>query len=821
MRKFFLLLTVLLGLYITNAQEVKTIKANFVQEKIKIDGQLSEKAWQTAPVASDFIQFEPVNGGKASQKTLVKVLHDQSGIYIAAIMYDSAPDSIRFDLTRRDEEGISDAFAVSIDPFDEGLYAFTFQVSAAGVQRDMKITPNNMDPTWDAVWESNVARFDSGWVVEIKIPYSALRFSSAKEQTWRINFFRFIARNMELDVWQFIDKTKPGFVNQYGLLTGLKDIKPPLRLAFMPYVSGYLNNNNGKWNYLSRGGMDLKYGINESFTLDMMLIPDFGQVESDDQVLNLSPFETYYVEKRQFFTEGSELFNKGRIFYSRRIGSTPIDFYEPYSELKDNEIIKSNPSQTQIINATKITGRTNKGLGLGLLNAMTAPSHAVLVDTITGEERQITTQGFTNYNVLVLDQSLKNNSYISLINTNMLVAGGRLTSNVTATDYQIRMFDGWFTLSGINALSQRYTNEQSPEYGFRTNIKLSKSKGNFLYGASTDIMDDKYDINDMGFLRRNNKIESEVWISYNQYRATKYFLSWSAFAAYSYRSLYEEGKFESSAVKGRIAFRLKNQWNISFFNYTELKDEFNWYEPRIWGRFYRDPRNTFIALRIETNRSKNISFNNRLHAFYANKQKNGYSFSSDINLRLSNRFNIKYVLDFGKNNRYGFVNYVNYDSIYFGLRHQQTLTNTFNVSYIFSPKHNINMRLRHYWSIADYEDNFYFLNYDGTLSPTDFYTNADINFNAFTIDFTYTWYFAPGSELTFVWKNQIYTSDDNIIYNFTDNLGNTLRSPQSNSLSIKILYYLDWSYFNRRVKPKIAKALRNSHGIKLINQTNS
>ena len=809
-KKILILIVAFLFAFIAKAQDAKTIEAQYLTGKIKIDGVLDEPAWKQAPVATDFIQFEPDNGGQASQRTEVRVLYDNSGLYVGAIMYDTAPDSIRMDLSKRDEDAIADVFSVSVDPFNNGLYAFTFMVSAAGVQSDMKITIDNMDRTWDAVWDSEVSRFDSGWVAEIKIPFSALRFSTAKVQTWKINFFRFIARKMELDSWQFIDKNVPGFVDQYGELTGLKDLKPPLRLAFMPYISGYANNVDGKWSYLTRGGMDLKYGLNESFTLDMMLIPDFGQVESDDQVLNLSPFETYYVEKRQFFTEGSELFNKADIFYSRRIGAQPIDYYEPYYELNDNEVITSNPSQTQILNATKITGRTNQGLGLGLLNAITAPSYATVKDTITGEERKILTQGLTNYNVFVLDQGLRNNSYVSLINTDMYVAGGRLLANVTASDFQLRFAGGLVSLVGVVALSQRYARETDPLIGFRTKLGLSKSKGNFQYGVETDVMDDKYEINDMGFLRRNNSIENRIWMRYNQVRPTKLFLNWYARLTYSYRTLYEQGKFENSAFHANVFFRFKNLWNLFIFNYTELTDEHNWYEPRIWGRFYRDPRNTFAGAGLSSDPSKNFSMSWRVNGYYANRDKNGYSLSTDMSVRMSNRFNVNYSIRFSRGRRFGFVDYVNFDTIYFGLRNEQTLTNTINFRYNFTNRQNLNMRLRHYWSIADYSDQFYFLRYDGYLEPTDFTTNADINFNAFTIDLIYTWNFAPGSELTLMWKNQIYTYGQDVDYNFVDNLASTISSPQSNSLSVKILYYLDWTYFNRNVKPKIAEAFSRS-----------
>ena len=796
-KQLLLTFLILFFIVILNAQELKTLEARYLNSGIKIDGLLNESAWKQASVATDFIQFEPDNGGKASQRTEVRVLYDNSGLYIGAIMYDSATDSIRMDLSKRDELGIFDAFSVSVDPFNNGLYAYSFIVSAAGVQTDMKTTKNGEDFSWDAVWDSEVSRFDSGWIAEIKIPFSALRFSTAKEQVWKINFYRFISRKMEISTWQYLDKTKPSLIEQYGLLTGLKDVKPPLRLAFIPYVSAYVNNEQGKWTYKTRGGMDLKYGLNESFTLDMMLIPDFGQVESDDQVLNLSPFETYYVEKRQFFTEGSELFDKAGIFYSRRIGSLPIDSYLPYYSLDNNEVVKSNPSQTQIVNATKITGRTNRDLGIGILNAITSPAYAVIEDTITGEQRKFMTQGWTNYNVFVLDQPLKNNSYFSFINTNVWVEGGRLFSDVAGTDFQFRFADGLVTVVGNTIMSQRYTNETEPQIGFRTNLGLEKSKGNFQYGISTDVMDDKYDINDLGFLRRNNRIESRVWMKYSQVKASKLFLNWSTSLSYTYRSLYTEGKFETSAFHLNMFLQFKNLWSLYIFNYTEIRDEFNWYEPRIWGRFYRDPRNTFIGTSLKTDPTKKISYSFRINGYYANTYKKGYSTRLEIIARISNNFNANYLIDYSSGSRFGFVDYINYDTIYFGHREQQTITNTINLRYNFTNKHSLNVRVRHYWSIADYSDQYYLLGYDGNLYATNFATNADINYNAFTIDLIYTWNFAPGSELTFMWKNQIFTFTNDIYYNILDNLTQTIASPQSNILSIKILYYLDWTYFNR------------------------
>ena len=218
-----------------------------------------------------------------------------------------------------------------------------------------------------------------------------------------------------------------GFLTQAGIWTGLENIKPPLRLQFSPYFSTYANhyptNQAGKKNWTSsvNGGMDVKYGISQALTLDMTLIPDFGQVRSDNTVLNLSPFEVKFNENRSFFTEGTELFNKGNLFYSRRVGGTPLHYYDVYDQIGANETVVSNPQAAKLVNATKISGRLQGGLGVGLFNAVSAKTFAIVEDD-NKVQRKIETSPLTNFNILVLDQTLKNNSSVSLINTNVCEA---------------------------------------------------------------------------------------------------------------------------------------------------------------------------------------------------------------------------------------------------------------------------------------------------------------------------------------------------------------------------------------------------------------
>jgi hypothetical protein len=289
-----IVLTTLIALFyfvnLTAQDSIKKVNAVRISNPPRIDAVLDDDCWKNVPVAKNFTQLRQYNGEKPSYPSEVKIVYDDKAIYLAAMLYDNYPDSIMKQYTPRDGYGTSDRFGVYIDPFNNGINAFGFFVSPVNVQTDMKGQENGPeDENWDAVWKSETQIVDSGWIVEYKIPYSALRFPRKDVQKWGMNIFRNIERYRETSTWSFIDREKQGWISQQGELNGIENVSPPLRLSFTPYVSAYVENNaeNSSWTNFYRGGMDLKYGINESYTLDMMLVPDFGQIQSDDVVLNL------------------------------------------------------------------------------------------------------------------------------------------------------------------------------------------------------------------------------------------------------------------------------------------------------------------------------------------------------------------------------------------------------------------------------------------------------------------------------------------------------------------------------------------------------
>ena len=301
----------------TENQPRRTITAQRTDAVPKIDGIDSEEIWRTAISYGQFTEYQPTNGKPEDPqfRTEVQILFDDTAVYVFAKMFDPEPDQISRELTERDQIGNDDFIGIFLNGYDDHMQSLEFIVQASGVQFDAKQTPDlGEDDTWNAVWNSAVKMTDYGWAVEMRIPFSELRFPKKQEQKFGINFFRNIQRQQKKLTFSHVDNRK-GNLGQYdAALVGIENIDTPVRLSFLPYLSTYLNSHQNKTTANVNGGMDLKYGISDAFTLDLTLIPDFGQANFDEVVLNLGPFEQQFQENRSFFTEGTELFNKGNLF---------------------------------------------------------------------------------------------------------------------------------------------------------------------------------------------------------------------------------------------------------------------------------------------------------------------------------------------------------------------------------------------------------------------------------------------------------------------------------------------------------------------------
>jgi len=816
-RYIWLILLLVLNINFVSAQiERKVLITSRVGSPPKIDGVLEGEVWLQKKPATDFHQYMPFNDRGATFPTYVYVVYDDNAIYIGAKLVDPYPDSILTELGIRDADMDinADKFSIDISPFNDGVNGFTFMVSASGVQTDVNRSSRTRfgfnngtrgDKNWDAVWKSKVSINEDGWSVEMEIPYAALRFPKKNIQEWGINFWRDIRRIDEQSSWNFVDREVRNQMNYLGILKGIEGVKPPLRLSLYPYISGYLQKSASESgvHQTFNGGMDLKWGITESYTMDITLIPDFGQVKSDEKILNLSPYEVRYDENRQFFTEGTELFQRANLFYSRRIGSEPIGYEEIEENEDPSEEIIENPRETRMINATKISGRTGKGFGIGVLNAMTTNTYAKIKNVETGEERKVLTQPFTNYNILVFDQSLKNNSYVSLINTNSLMNEIGYSANVTGTEIRLNDKSNMYGIRAEGAISQHYYEVQPNNFGYKYDVSIGKFGGKIQYRLSRELVSDDYDQNDLGYQRRNNEIQNQASFDYNIFQPFGKFLSFGAGLNVEYNQLYKPREFTEFSIGLDARTTFVNRFNIFFFSRYQPIGQKDYYEPRVDGRYFKLNESFMFYSRYSTDERKKLAVSGdvRIEKVFSQYGQTEYGFEVTPRYRMNDRFNYSLGIEYARRkNDVGYIADFGEDSVYFGVRQSPTWIYMINANYIFSNTISLGFDLRHYWSRVKYNDTYYFLNEDGTLRETDQnLQQEDINYNAFTIDMVFKWNFAPGSWLTAVWKN-IVDAEGTMINNYFDNMENMFRENQLNSISLKLLYYIDYQQVSRALK---------------------
>lgn len=806
MKKGATILMCLLCLHFTlsaNNTPVREINSLRIDQAIKIDGILDESAWSNAESVSGFITWVPSQGLEPENQADVKLMYDNNSIYIGAHMKERSRDDISVQLSQRDQLGNTDWFGIIIDTYANAQDALEFIVGASGVQFDAKLSDNGEDENWDAVWFSAVNLTDNGWYAEIRIPYSALRFAKEETQTWNLNFIRKVNRLQEKSSWYPIDQTQGVWLAQMGQAKGISNIKPPLRLSISPYVSVYAQHQTSggedpaSTGYTYNGGMDLKYGINDAFTLDMTLIPDFGQVQSDDQVLNLSPFEVRFDEQRQFFTEGTELFSKGNLFYSRRVGGSPIGMNAIYDQMSSTESVISNPQKSKLINASKISGRTEGGLGIGIFNGLSNASRAIVRDSETGSERGIETAPITNYNVFVLDQNLKNNSTISLVNTNVTRFGDSFyDANVTGSQFNFKNKAQNWSLSGEGAVSQKYYAESDNEYGLSYNAGLRKISGKLTYGAYYDQTGENFDPNDLGFQQYGNSRELGFHAVYSEIDSFGIFNRGNFWVNYSYNRIITPNEFSSSHFNTGFWMRTKNFIELNLWsNFSPVSYDF--FEPRVWGRVYEESSWANVGVFIGSDDRKKLRFEGVVsYQDYHEHDRDGIFALLEIQYQVNDKLEFEVQTDYDFGRRHPRFVAIAEDDIIFGRRNRTTVTNSIEAAYTFTDKMSLDFRLRHYWSKVNYKG-FNLLMQDGSLGETDYNEFNDFTFGLLNVDLNYRWRFAPGSDIIINWKNNIagVVDDRAIDYStrsYFDDVSTLRTFPENNSVSLRLVYYLDY-----------------------------
>lgn len=573
-----------------------SLQASPLNTALRLDGRLTEPDWMQAPAATNFRQTEPVEGAAPTFSTAVRVLYGPDALYIGAMLYDSEPHRIRRLLGRRDQFNQADWFSVFIDSYFDRKTAYVFAVNAAGVQVDGLLTTGSgtrtgggaPDLSWDAVWEAAVAVVDSGWSVEMRIPYAMLRFPQADVLTWGILFRRDIPRLSEVNEWPFIPRhiRSSGVVAYFAQLDGLRGLHPGRNLQITPYALSSGRRLHQKDGQISSDlsadlGLDLKLGLTSNLIMDLTANPDFGQVEVDPAVLNLTAFETVFEERRPFFTEGAQIFDfsygrEGRLFYSRRIGAT-----EP------------------IIGAAKLSGRTEDGLSLGLLGATTGdhfqPERHYLVGRLRQELGTHSTLGGM-ITGLFRQQADSDKLRYSL-------AGG--------TDWDLRFGDNAFRFGGHLSVSHRQVNGQDPSTGLATALRLERIRGIWTYGTGLETFDARFNVNDVGQLRRNNLIR--LWMrlghQFNNNQPFGPFQRADAFIFSWHQRSYREGLYMGSGFFLRTAALTRSFTELEL----RLRGDYLWggydlYETRGLGPIYQ-PRQVSIESEYRTDTRRSLRLN--------------------------------------------------------------------------------------------------------------------------------------------------------------------------------------------------------------------
>ncbi|MFQ5704388.1 MAG: DUF5916 domain-containing protein [Gemmatimonadales bacterium] len=575
-----------------------------------IDGRLTDRAWEDAPILGGFTQRNPNEGEPGTEETEVRVVYSDAAIYVGIRAYDSHAESIAAHLTRRDDNSPSDWLGVAIDSYFDRRTGFLFMVNPAGVKRDIYLfDDNNQDASWDAVWDVATSRDDEGWTAEFRIPFSQIRFSTADKQKFGFNVYRTINRLNEEQQWKLQPKDQSGVVSQFGELVGIEGIKPPRRLEIMPYIVGrqeYEPSVAGDpfhtgQNRFAGMGADIKYGLTSNITLSATVNPDFGQVEADPAVVNLSAFETFFPEKRPFFNEGLDIFKFGiglgdgdgsaeSLFYTRRIGRAPQGSANRRSGYAEQ--IK----QTTIYTAAKISGKTSDGWTLGITGAATAEEKASVIDSVGARFQDVVEprstyvvgrlakdfrNGLTQVGLFTtaVNRSLPDN--LQYLRSSAYTLGANMSHRFLDDNYSV---SGWVVKSRVNGSEQaiELTQRSSTHYfqrpdndhvtfdptrtslsGVAGQFSFNKRKGAWRYSGGFDTRSPGFEVNDLGFQRDADRTIQWTWINRRWLQPGKVFRRFNM--NFNQWSVYNYG-WDREGLGGNINmnFTLLNYWNGYF-----------------------------------------------------------------------------------------------------------------------------------------------------------------------------------------------------------------------------------------------------------------
>jgi hypothetical protein len=664
---------------------------------IDIDGRIDEEAWRIAPVATGFIQREPVEGVPAEQDTEVRILFDEAAIYVAARLFDDRPDAIADQLVRRDDFGQYDYFEVAFDPNLDRRTGYLFRVSASNVQGDEYLYEDNEeDDAWDAVWESAVHRDSLGWSAEMRIPLSQMRYVSSDEvQEWGVNFVRRRLVSNETTNYALMSRLQPGIVSQFGTLGGVQIRRASRLLEFLPYALSSAFTAPSATDdpffdgseFSSRIGTDIRYGLGGQFTLDATINPDFGQIEADPAVINLTAFETRFDERRSFFVEDAQIFgfslSGGQdLYYSRRIGRSP------HGDAPDDATFDDTPDAATIVAAGKLTGRTNGGLSIGALTAFTREEMGTAAFADGRPNERFRVEPRSGYGVVRLRQDFNDGmSTVGAIGTFMgrdLPSDGSFDFLANSAfgfgiDYEHQWGDRTWVVYGYASTShirgdstamiriQRSSNHyrQRPDSrfvemdsgatsltGVDWRFTFAKRRGDHWTGAFWLAQTTPgFEINDLGFSRRQEMLDGGARIGYREITPgtlfRSYSVSFSTFHNFSHDALDDVGSIDSWK-RAHVSAYFELEGEVELLNYWEIEGGFDFSPRRMdrnatrGGPTIVSPQSYGFNVRLESDQRQRITLGPDFRHEWSG-QDAGYETSAglDMEFRPSSRIELR------------------------------------------------------------------------------------------------------------------------------------------------------------------------------------
>lgn len=775
----------------------KTYQATRVFTKPVIDGRPFEDFWKDIPAGGDFIMLEPRNGEpeKNTHKTQFKIAYDNQALYVAGYMYDSEPERILKQFSQRDQiDAQADLFGLFINTYNNQINQTRFFATSGNALGDAIVEGGNEDFSFNVVFLSEASIDNQGWYVEMKIPYRTLRFPEQQVQDWSFQIFRRIKHLNEEYTYNFLDITTGNGTQYDALLTGIENIDPPLRLNLYPYASFINDNFDGSTTNSINAGLDLKYGINDAFTLDATLIPDFGQAAFDQVELNLGPFEQTFNENRAFFTEGTDLFNKGDIFFSRRIGQTPTGASS--IETLDNEDIIDNPSTSQLINALKLTGRTNGGLGVGILNALTEKTSASIRNNDDLIIRKVVTEPLTNYNMLVLDQQYGANSSIAFSNASTLRNGSFTDANVSALSLNHNNKKATDNYRVESRISNRFT-PTGTSTGYNAEANWYRTSGKWRPRLGVFMADKDYNPNDLGRQFTTNYVTAAADMTYLQQTQKGIFNRYEVAMRIRHNRALSPGFHTGTEINLNPFFITKERFAFGgdIEVYTETKNQF---ESRIDGQVVRYAGGYFTGGFISSDYRKKFALDLRMGRFQRfDDPELSYDFRFAPRYRFSDKFLLLYSLNWNKNeNRMSFVTRINSGTTaILSERDTHSVENNISGTYNFNNRQALRLSFRNFWSRASFSRDYQELLVDGRTTQSNYSTsddsNPDANFNVWNLDLSYQWRFAPGSAATLLYRNSINNFDNQGQIGYQESLDDLFMQPVRHNLSLRITYFID------------------------------